>query len=206
VHGCSRDFNRERKRARFFFNLTSAIYPLIEWHLFPRYEKALARLDLPRELPVLDVATGSGILAAAFARRGHAVQGLDFSERLLMRARKKFPQIDFKAFDLVALPEIPTGSFAIVSCGYSLHGLSSGFREAVLKNISRIASSHVVIFDYNGDGGWLVRLIERAEGPNYPQFIAASRAAEFARAGLRIETSFATSEFGQVWLCRPISS
>jgi len=200
------DFIRERKRSHIFFNLTAIAYPLIEWHLFPRYEKALARLDLPRQLPVLDVATGSGILAAAFARRGHAVQGLDFSERLLKRARKNFPQIDFKAFDLVALPKIPAASFAIVSCGYLLHGLSAGFRESILKNISRIASHCVVVFDYNGDGGWLVRLIERAEGPNYPQFIAASRHEEFARAGLRIDISFPTSEFGTVWLCRPISS
>jgi len=198
-----KDFIQERKRARYFFNLTSALYPLIERHLFPRYEEALATLGLPPELTVLDVATGSGVLAAAFAQRGHEVAGLDFSERLLKRARKRFPQIDFKAFDLVDLPKIPAQSYGIVSCGYFLHGLSTGFRETILRNISRIAGSCVVVFDYCCDGGWFVRLIERVEGPNYPHFIVASREAEFAAAGLRIERSFRTSPFGNAWLCRP---
>jgi len=203
VQDRSKEFIQERKRARFFFNLTSVIYPVIERHLFPRYEEALATLGLPPELTVLDVATGSGILAAAFARRGHEVSGLDFSERLLRRARKKFPQIDFKAFDLVDLPKIPARSYGIVSCGYFLHGLSAGFRATILKNIARIAGRYVVVFDYCCDGGWFVRLIERVEGPNYPQFIAASREAEFAAAGLTIERSFRTSSFGDAWLCRP---
>jgi SAM-dependent methyltransferase len=143
------------------------------------------------------------MLAATFALRGHPVTGLDFSERLLKRARKRFQRIDFYTFDLVNLPKIPSKSFGIVSCGYFLHGLSAGFRETVLKNISRIACHCVVVFDYCCDGGWFVRLIEWIEGPNYPQFIAAPREAEFADAGLRIEKSFRTSGFGNVWLCRP---
>jgi SAM-dependent methyltransferase len=199
----SREFMAERKRARIFFNLASVVYPVIEWHLFPRYEEALARLGLPADLTVLDVATGSGILAGAFARRGHAVAGLDLSESMLKRARRRFPHVDFRTFDLADLPEIPAGSYGIVSCGYLLHGLSAGFRQAVLKDIARIAGRYVVVFDYCCDGGWFVRLIEWIEGPNYPQFIAASREAEFAAAGLRIERSFRTSGFGDAWLCRP---
>jgi len=201
--GRSEDFILERKRARKFFNLASVIYPVIEWHLFPSYEEALAKLDLPPKLTVLDVATGSGILAAAFEQRGHATAGLDLSEQMLKRARKRFPRIDFKTFDLVDLPKIPAKSYGIASCGYFLHGLSTGFREAILKNIARIACRYVVVFDYCCDGGRFVRLIEWIEGPNYPQFIAASREAEFAGAGLRIERSFRTSRFGDVWLCRP---
>jgi SAM-dependent methyltransferase len=199
----SEDFRQERKRARIFFNLASVIYPVIEWHLFPRYQEALARLGLPAELTVLDVATGSGILAAAFARRGHAVAGLDLSESMLKRARRRFPQVDFRTFDLVDLPEIPARSYGIVSCGYFLHGLSAGFRETILKDIARIAGRYVVVFDYCCDEGWFVRLIEWIEGPNYPQFIATPREAEFAAAGLRIERSFRTSGFGDAWLCRP---
>jgi SAM-dependent methyltransferase len=197
------DFSRERKRARRFFDLTATVYPLIERHLFPRYQRALERLDLPRQLPVLDVGTGSGILAAAFAGRGHAVQGLDFSPRLLRRARNRFPQVDFRAFDLVDLPQLPDRGFAIVSCGYLLHGLSPDFRGRVLEQLARIASFRVLVFDYDKGGGFLVRLIERIEGPHYRQYIAVERAAEFARAGLALETTFLTSGFGRVWLCRP---
>jgi SAM-dependent methyltransferase len=201
--GPSTDFSGERKRARVFFNLAAPVYPLIERHLVPRYEKALARLALPPELTVLDLATGTGILAAAFARRGHPTTGLDFSARLLKRARKRFPPIDFRRFDLADLADIPSKSYGIVSCAYVLHGLSAGFRETVLAHIARIACCHAAIFDYHGDGGWLVRLVERVEGPNYPRFIATPREAEFAAAGLLVERSFPTSGFGAVWLCRP---
>jgi SAM-dependent methyltransferase len=178
---------------------------MIEWHLFPRYEDALEKLKLPAGLTVLDVATGSGILAAAFSRRGHTVCGLDFSPRLLGRARKRFKEINFKIFDLVNLPEIPANSYGIVSTGYLLHGLSQEFRENILKNIARIAAEYVVIFDYCCDGGWSVRLIEWIEGPNYPEFISTPREQEFRKNSLEIEKSFQTSGFGNVWLCKPIS-
>jgi 2-polyprenyl-3-methyl-5-hydroxy-6-metoxy-1,4-benzoquinol methylase len=37
-------------------------------------------------LSVLDLATGTGLLAGAFAERGHAVAGPDFADNLLNRA------------------------------------------------------------------------------------------------------------------------
>ena len=195
------DFIRERNRARHFFNLTSILYPVIEWHLFPRYRDALEKLGLPSEYQVLDVATGTGILAAAFAWRGHRVTGYDFSEKLLKRAKKRFPEITFKTFDLVELHQHPSASIDIVSAGYLLHGLSRPFRKRVLHHISRISSRFVVIFDYSGDGGWFVRLIEWIERSHYQEFISTSREPEFDVAGLKLLKSFQTSPFGKVWLC-----
>lgn len=201
----SREFTRERKRARLFFNLTSVLYPAIERYLFPRYMEAVARLNLPVDLPVLDLATGSGILAAAFCRRGHRVTGVDFSRRLLSRAIRRFPEIEFKVFDLVDLSKIPENSYGIVACGYLLHGISPQFRKTILKHMSRIARSHVVVFDYCCDGGWFVRLIEWVEGPHYQGFIDTPREEEFASSGLGVESTFQTSGFGSMWLCRPVS-
>lgn len=197
------DFLEERKKARFFFNLSAPVYQTIERHLFPSYRKALTQLDLPPALTVLDLATGSGILAAAFHLRGHEVAGMDFSEGMLKRARKRFPAVDFQSFDLVDLPTLPDQSHDIVSCGYLLHGLSCAFRHEVLSNMARIARKHVVIFDYGRDGGWFVRLIERIEGPYYPRFMASPREGEFSKAGLRLEKTISTSEFGCLWLCSP---
>jgi SAM-dependent methyltransferase len=196
-------FLEERKKARFFFNLSAPIYYAVEWHLFPSYQKALTQLDLPPALTVLDLATGSGILAAAFHLRGHEVVGMDFSEGMLKRARKRFPAVDFQSFDLVDLPTLADQSYDIVSCGYLLHGLSSAFRQAVLSQMARIARKHVVIFDYGRDGGWSVRLIERIEGPYYPIFITSSREEEFSKSGLRLEKTISTSKFGSLWLCSP---
>ncbi len=195
------DFILERRKAKLFFNLVSWIYPFIELHLFPEYVKALEKLALSNQLNVLDIATGSGILANGFFERGHDIKGFDFSKGLLKRAKRKFPDIEFTKYDLIDLHKVPSNSFGIVSTGYFLHGISSDFRKFILNNISRISSKYVVVFDYCCDGGWFVRLIEKIEGPNYVQFISTSREKEFSTAGLKIEDSFQTSKFGNVWLC-----
>jgi demethylmenaquinone methyltransferase/2-methoxy-6-polyprenyl-1,4-benzoquinol methylase len=55
----------------------------------------------------LDVATGTGDLAAALRRRvgpGGRVVGSDFSERMLERARAKAPDVHFEWADALALP------------------------------------------------------------------------------------------------------
>jgi SAM-dependent methyltransferase len=196
-------FLGERRRARRFFNRMSPLYPIVERHLFPQYRDVLDRLALPPELGVLDLATGTGLLAGAFAERGHAVAGLDFAERLLIRARRRFPGGDFRNLDLRHLDEIATGSYDLVSMGYFLHGLSPGFRRFILRETARIARTHVLIFDYGCDGGWFIRLVEWVEGPNYPLFIAEDRAEELGQAGLRIDREERVSDFGSYWLCSP---
>lgn len=195
----------ERSRTRRFFNLVSVIYPLIERNLTPAYRTALGKLDLDPGLSVMDLATGTGILAAAFAGRGHGTTGIDFAANLLNRARKKFPTVTFREMDLVELHGIRDGSFGIVSMGYFLHGVDAEFRQEVLKEAARIASDYVVIFDYGRPGNFVVRFIEWVEGPHYPAYLAGSRDVEFREAGLEIVEDFPTSDFGQVWVCRRLT-
>ncbi len=190
-----------RQKTRRFFNLVSAIYPFIERSLDPAYRNALAMLDLDPQLDVLDLATGTGLLAGSFAQRGHQVQGLDFADKLLQQAQKKHPAVSFRSFDLINLPEIPDNSHAIVCMGYLLHGLDAEFRHHILSQAARIASNHVLVFDYWRPGNLFVRFIEWVEGPHYPGFLAASRRDEFGRAGLDILRAFEFSQNGKVWLC-----
>ncbi len=192
----------ERSRTRRFFNLVSVIYPFIERNLTPAYRTALGKLDLDSGLRVMDLATGTGILAGVFAERGHPTTGIDFAANLLNRARKKFPAVTFREMDLVDLDGIQAGSFGIVSMGYFLHGVDAEFRREVLMEAARIASDYVIIFDYGRPGNFVVRFIEWVEGPHYPAYLAASRDAEFREAGLEIVEDFPTSDFGQVWVCR----
>ena len=196
-------FRFERFRSRLFFSLTSKLYPLIEKQLAPRYETALETLSLPAEMTVLDIATGTGALAGAFARRGHEVTGLDSSRSLLRRAIKRFDHIRFEKFDLAFLSEKKSGSFDIVAAGFFLHGISPEFRKDVLANMARLATEYVVIFDYDRGGDWFVRLIEWFEGPHYKKYAALSRESEFQAAGLRIEKALPCTGFCHAWLCRP---
>ncbi|MCK9994944.1 MAG: class I SAM-dependent methyltransferase [Candidatus Krumholzibacteria bacterium] len=192
----------ERSRTRRFFNLVSVIYPFIERNLTPAYRTALEKLDLTTGLSVMDLATGTGILAGVFAERGHPTTGMDFAANLLDRARRKFPAVTFREMDLVELDGIRDRSFGIISMGYFLHGVDAEFRKEVLTEAARIASDYVVVFDYGRPGNFVVRFIEWVEGPHYPAYLAASREAEFREAGLEIVEDFPTSDFGQVWVCR----
>jgi ubiquinone/menaquinone biosynthesis C-methylase UbiE len=198
-------FLDERRRTRRFFNRMSPLYPIVERHLFPQYRDVLARLSLPPELSVLDLATGTGLLASAFAERGHGVTGLDFADKLLNRARRRFPRVDFRNLDVWHLDGIETGAYDLVSMGYFLHGLSPEFRRFILWETARIARTRVLIFDYGRDGGWFIRFIEWIEGPNYPVFIAEDRAKELHKEGLRIDREERVSDFGSYWLCTPSS-
>lgn len=197
--------SKERQKVRRFFNRVAFVFPFIEYNLFPEYRRALKKLNLPTNQTVLDLATGTGILAGAFAERGHAVVGLDFADKLLKRARRKFSQVDFRHFDLFHLNEIAGGQYDLVAMGYFLHGVDPAFRHQVLTEAVRIAREYVVVFDYCCRGNWLVRFIEWLEGPHYPSFVAGSREEDFRTAGLRIIKEINLSDYGSVWLLRAIN-
>lgn len=194
-------FDFERRKTKFIFNLASIIYPFIENNLFPQYRETLAILNLSSPYTVLDLATGTGILAGAFAERGHAVKGVDFSKRLLKRARQKFPQVQFELIDLFHLNEMQNPLYDIVSMGYLLHGLSPALREIILKKAVGLTRKFILIFDHGRSGNWVVGLIELLEGSYYKQFVAEDRQKVLREAGLLITTDFQTSDYGHVWLC-----
>jgi demethylmenaquinone methyltransferase/2-methoxy-6-polyprenyl-1,4-benzoquinol methylase len=71
---------------------------------------------------VLDVCCGTGDLALAAASAGGRVTGLDFSERMLERARRKAPDLTWVQGDAMAMP-FEDGSFDAVTIGFGLRNL-----------------------------------------------------------------------------------
>jgi demethylmenaquinone methyltransferase / 2-methoxy-6-polyprenyl-1,4-benzoquinol methylase len=71
---------------------------------------------------VLDACCGTGDLAIACARAGGRVTGLDFSPRMLDRARQKAPELDWVAGDLLALP-FGDGSFDAATVGFGVRNV-----------------------------------------------------------------------------------
>ena len=190
----------ERHRTRRFFNLVAPAFHFIDRRLLPEYRKALELLSLDPELSVLDLATGTGTLAAAFAERGHRVAGIDFAARLLRRARRRLPQADFRLMDLADLPRLPDDAYDVVALAYVLHGMPPPMRRFALDQAHRLARRHVLVFDYSGPGRWYVRLIEWIEGPHYPSFVDRPMADLAAEAGLIVEREERTSSVGACWL------
>jgi SAM-dependent methyltransferase len=68
---------------------------------------------------ILDVACGPGFIAAAAARRGAQVTGLDFSHAMIAMARRATPDVTFREGDAEALPFDP-GSFDAVVMNFGL--------------------------------------------------------------------------------------
>jgi SAM-dependent methyltransferase len=68
---------------------------------------------------ILDVACGPGFIAAAAARRGTQVTGLDFSRAMIAMAERANPGVTFREGDAEALPFDP-GSFDAVVMNFGL--------------------------------------------------------------------------------------
>ena len=80
---------------------------------------------------VLDACCGTGDLAVEAERRGGRVVGLDFSEPMLERARKKSGAIEWVQGDALALP-FEDGAFDAATVGFGVRNLAdleSGLRE-----------------------------------------------------------------------------
>ena len=80
---------------------------------------------------VLDACCGTGDLAIAAAHAGGRVTGIDFSERMLERARRKAPELTWVSGDLLALP-FGDGTFDAATVGFGVRNvddLERGLRE-----------------------------------------------------------------------------
>ena len=86
---------------------------------------------------VLDACCGTGDLALAAEAEGGRVTGLDFSERMLERARRKSSTVEWVRGDLLELP-FPDGSFDAATVGFGLRNVEDlGRAVAELRRVLR---------------------------------------------------------------------
>src|SRR6187399_2548552 len=108
-----------------------------------RWRAATARAVVSPGDRVLDSCCGTGDLAIAAQRAGGRVTGLDFSERMLERARAKSGEVDWIRGDALELP-FEDGSFDAATVGFgvrNLEDLEGGLRELrrVLRSGGRVS-------------------------------------------------------------------
>jgi demethylmenaquinone methyltransferase/2-methoxy-6-polyprenyl-1,4-benzoquinol methylase len=84
---------------------------------------------------VLDACCGTGDLAVAAEREGGVVTGLDFSARMLERARRKSASILWVEGDLLALP-FDDGSFDSATVGFGVRNVTD--LDAALAELHRV--------------------------------------------------------------------
>lgn len=95
-------------------------------------EKLITLLGVPKGARILDVGCGSGNYTIALANAGFNVTGLDISQDMLAKAKKKDPAICWVHGDVCDLP-FPSDSFDCVTlmlCTHHFHDLRKGLSEA----------------------------------------------------------------------------
>ncbi len=108
-----------------------------------RWRRRAARAVVSPGDRVLDACCGTGDLALACEQAGGVVTALDFSERMLERARSKSSTIDWRRGDALALP-FDDASFDAATVGFGVRNLDDlplGFAELrrVLRPGGRLA-------------------------------------------------------------------
>lgn len=134
---------------------------------------------------LLDVATGTGAQAFAFAGKVREVVGIDMSEAMLCVARRKnrTPNVTFLQADAADLP-FEDESFDASCVSFALHEMPPSIRERVVRAMARVTKpgGAVIIVDYglprNRVASWLAYHIVKLYEPNrYASFVKADVAA-----------------------------
>jgi demethylmenaquinone methyltransferase / 2-methoxy-6-polyprenyl-1,4-benzoquinol methylase len=121
-----------------------------------RWRRLTAEAVVRPDDVVLDACCGTGDLAVAAARAGGRVTGLDFSEPMLERARRKAPELEWIQGDLLELP-FGDASFNAATVGFGVRNVDDLHRA--LTELRRVL----------GPGGRLGILeITRPRGPLAP--------------------------------------
>ena len=145
---------------------------------------------------VLDVATGTGKQAFAFAERGCDVTGIDLSEDMLRIARRKnrYENATFEVSDATAMP-FGENEFDVATVSLALHEMSSAVRDKTVLEMLRVTrpGGTIIAFDYslskNNPLGRLVDLCFRSfESRHYPEFAKFELASFFMQFGIEIES------------------
>jgi demethylmenaquinone methyltransferase / 2-methoxy-6-polyprenyl-1,4-benzoquinol methylase len=120
-----------------------------------RWRKATVREAVRPGDYVLDACCGTGDLAVAANKAGAAgVVGLDFSERMLERARRKAPELEWVQGDVLALP-FEDASFESAVVGFGVRNVED--LEAALKELRRVLrpGGRLGVLEITTPRGWL---------------------------------------------------
>lgn len=125
---------------------------------------------------ILDVGSGSGLFAEAFALRNLDVTGVDKNPQMVKAASDMVLDAHFREGTAEKLP-FPSDSFDLVFLGHILH--ESNDPVAVLQEAARVATLRVAVLEWP--------YIEEKEGPSLEHRLEADTIKKMARkAGLTV--------------------
>lgn len=177
------------------FKALAPFYDIASSPLLLVRKKIVDMTGAPPGSRVLDVATGTGGQALAFASKGYETVGVDLSEAMLKvaSAKNRYTHARFEAADATHL-RFDDNSFDVSTISFALHDMPAVVQDKVLKEMVRVTRPEgvIMIVDYalpkNAIGRFLIyRLISLYEYEYYHSFIAADLEALLRKAGIRIQ-------------------
>ena len=204
-----RDF---RKRVIFYYNAFAGVYDLTEFFRKGTREAMVQASGCNPGDRVLDICTGTGELALAFARHGIHTVAVDLARDMLKVGRQKSSgnHLDFLETDAIRLP-FPNKSFNVVAVSLALHHMPEIEQIVVLKEMTRLASQKVIMLEWQTPAdprwqtlkGFLIQLGDVSE--HIQSWMHQDFASTCRSAGLRIEgEEELTLGFHRLTVCRPI--
>lgn len=143
---------------------------------------------------ILDIATGTGSQAFAFAEIGYDVIGIDLSEEMLKVAKKinKYKNVEFKNADAANIP-FQDNYFDVTCISFALHDMPISIREKVLSEMLRVTkkSGIITVVDYILPKSKLQKIliyniIKLYESKYYPDFIKSDFHKLIKESGIKI--------------------
>ncbi len=109
----------------------------------------VAALAPQRGEKILDICTGTGAVALELAKAGAAVTGVDLSEDMLEKARRKrgaetIRFLRMNAADLMFRPD----EFDAATISFALHEMPQEITHRVLQEAHRVTKHRLVVIDY----------------------------------------------------------
>lgn len=190
--------DEEEKYYRLLVNyarLLAPFYDAVTAILSKLRDKVVALTDAPAGSRILDVATGTGKQAFAFAKKGYAVVGIDLSEDMLKVASSKntYDNINFQISNATKLP-FEDNSFDVSCVSFALHDMILSIREKALREMVRVTKPKgtIVIVDYalpknKKLSRFLIYHFVKIYEPFYPEFIKSDFESLVKKSGIIIK-------------------
>jgi len=138
---------------------------------------------------VCDVGCGPGHVAAHLHQRGVTMDGIDLSSEMVARARRLYPDIEFRQGDMRTL-DVPDGTWAGIVAFYSIIHIPRAEVVAVLRELRRVLQPGgflLMAFHLGDDTIHLDQWWEQPVSVDFTFFRADEMAGYLKTAGFEIE-------------------
>jgi demethylmenaquinone methyltransferase/2-methoxy-6-polyprenyl-1,4-benzoquinol methylase len=176
------------------FDVIAPFYNIMTLPLIRVRSQVVKIANASKDSKVLDVATGTGQQAFAFAKQGHDITGVDLTESMLeiTRGHNKNSLVKFEIGDATHL-RFEENTFDASCISFALHDMPLNIREKVLSEMVRVTKPNgvIMIVDYDLPQNkikraLIYRLVTLYESEYYKQFFDSDLDTLLHNAGIEI--------------------